>query len=207
MVIRESELQSKDVDEWYEAMREVLKDGSTINFNRIPDDVDLVMNSIRYPPHTGRNLPPAHNPNSRCTTPPMESKMEDIKTVTHEGQVYEIDQEYFFSNDGTHLVYGRLKAICPKSSYPFEAHDGSLCKYIGLIQDCKNMGTITPAPVPLVPLVHGKAYTFDYGDWKNVIGVYSKAGEFLGFSEHCNIHRSIDCTNIRPMAVVQGVKS
>ena len=129
--------------------------------------------------------------------------MEDIKTVTHEGQVYEIDQEYFFSNDGTHLVYGRLKAICPKSSYPFEAHDGSLCKYIGLIQDCKNMGTITPAPIELD---HGKAYTFDYrANRDSSIGVYSKNGSY--FVTIGSNYPSDDCTNIRPMAVVQGVKS
>ena len=34
-----------------------------------------------------------------------------ITTVTHDGQVYQIDQEYFFSNDGNHLVYGRLTSI------------------------------------------------------------------------------------------------
>jgi hypothetical protein len=125
--------------------------------------------------------------------------MSEIKTETHLGKVYQIDQEYLFSNDGTHLVYGRLKAVCPESSYPFEAHDGFFCKYIGLIQDCKDQGTITPAPIELD---HGKAYTFDYGDWKHVIGLYSKNIRcFIALNEDDNTYLASDCTNIRLMTV------
>jgi hypothetical protein len=125
--------------------------------------------------------------------------MSEIKTVTHEGKVYQIGQEYLFSNDGTHLVYGRLKAIFPASSYPFEAHDGFLCKYIGLIQDCKDQGAITPAPIKLG---HGKAYTFDTDDWKHVIGLYSKNSFcFIALNEDTNTYLASDCTNIRLMTV------
>tara|TARA_R110000803_G_C11817399_1_gene301505 strand:+ start:118 stop:660 length:543 start_codon:yes stop_codon:yes gene_type:complete len=139
------------------------------------------------------------------TTPPMESKMDDIKTVTHEGTIYQIGKAYLVDDGDGNWILIVLRSVVSSSSLPFR---DSLMGY----RACKNapadsVGTITPAPAPLVPLIHGKAYTFDYGDWKNVIGVYSKAGEFLGFSEYCNIHRSIDCTNIRPMAVVEGGKS
>jgi hypothetical protein len=123
--------------------------------------------------------------------------MSEIKTVTHLGKVYQIDQEYLFSNDGTHLVYGRLKAICPASSYPFEAHGGFLCKYIELIQDCKDQGTITPAPIELID---GEVYMFNYGNRLDAVGVYDKwekrfyhlRGMYFGFE---------GCTNIRLMTV------
>ena len=108
------------------------------------------------------------------------NKMSEIKTGTHFGKVYQIDQEYLFSNDGTHLVYGRLKAICPKSSYPFEAHDGFLCKYIGLIQDCKDQGTITPAPIELI---NGAAYMFDAKFIRNAVGIYHKSSHKMYFTE------------------------
>ena len=124
--------------------------------------------------------------------------MSEIKTETHLGKVYQIDQEYLFSNDGTHLVYGRLKAICPKSSYPFEAHDGFLCKYIGLIQDCKDQGTITPAPIELI---NGAAYMFNYHEnRKSVIGVYDDESKRLYFTK--GMWREVSsCTNIRLMTV------
>jgi hypothetical protein len=124
--------------------------------------------------------------------------MSEIKTVTHLGKVYQIDQEYLFSNDGTHLVYGRLKAICPKSSYPFEAHDGFLCKYIGLIQDCKDQGTIIPAPIELVD---GAAYMFDPHNTKllDVIGLYEKNNNQFYFNgRHVVLAH---CSNIRLMTV------
>jgi hypothetical protein len=124
--------------------------------------------------------------------------MSEIKTETHLGKVYQIDQEYLFSSDGTHLVYGRLKAICPKSSYPFEAHDGFLCKYIGLIQDCKDQGTITPAPIELVD---GAAYMFDLAtQW---VGFYVKERNsfFSGRSSGNKIAGVSECTNIRLMTV------
>jgi hypothetical protein len=53
-------------------------------------------------------------------------------------------------------------------------------------------------------LTHGKAYTFDYGDTKDVLGVYSISGKsFMGFTKSVNIYRSIDCKNIRSMLVVE----
>jgi hypothetical protein len=108
------------------------------------------------------------------------NKMSEIKTVTHEGKVYEIGQEYLFSNDGTHLVYERLKAICPKSSYPFEGHDGKFSKYIGVLSDCKDQGTITPAPVVLI---NGAAYMFDSKFMKDAVGIYDKSSHRIYFTE------------------------
>ena len=204
MIGQITELQPKDVGEWHEAMREVLKDGPAINFNAIPDDSDLVMNSIRYPPHTGRNLPPAHNPNSRCTTPPMESKMEDIKTVTHEGQVYQIDKPYLFLNANKRWEFGYLTKVNSVSQFPFINHVSEDFSSIKCLPEFRSgFGTITPAPIELD---HGKAYTFDYrANRDSSIGVYSKNGSY--FVTIGSNYPSDDCTNIRPMAVVEGVKS
>jgi hypothetical protein len=123
---------------------------------------------------------------------------EEIKTVTHAGKAYQVDQEYLFSNDGTHLVYGRLKAICPASSYPFEAHDGFLCKYIGLIQDCKDQGTITPAPIELID---GAPYMFYLKT--TLTGFYrasrkSFCTRLIGGNKICGV---TEATNIRLMTV------
>jgi hypothetical protein len=154
------------------------------------------INGVKFGPYEEVKGPPPPHVNQRCTMTPMENKMSEIKTETHLGKVYQIDQEYLFSNDGTHLFYGRLKAICPKSSYPFEAHDGKFSKYIGLIQDCKDQGTITPAPIELID---GAAYMFDYRASKDVIGIYSVCTETI--SSIGDDFVSKYCTNIRLMTV------
>jgi hypothetical protein len=140
---------------------------------------ELAPNGINFEHYEEFKGPPPHT-NQRCTMTPMENKMSEIKTETHLGKVYQIDQEYLFSNDGTHLFYGRLKAICPKSSYPFEGHDGKFSKYIGLIQDCKDQGTITPAPVELVD---GAAYMFDSKFIRDAVGIYCKKYHRMYFTE------------------------
>ena len=198
---------TKDVDEWHEAMKVAMEDGSTINFNAIPDDSDLVMNSIRYPPHTGLNLPTAHNPNSRCTTTPVESKMEDVKTVTHDGQVYQIGGVYLAKDtvDGEDIWTPiRLIRIDPKSKYPFRSssENGYGYKCITAVQSPQFIGTITPAPIRLV---NGKAYTFDYLSCTDIIGLYNASRKRFLMADGCEL--STQCTNIRPMAVVDGVKS
>jgi hypothetical protein len=134
-----------------------------------------------------------------CIATPVENKMDEVKTETHLGKVYQIDQEYLFSNDGTHLVYGRLKAICPKSSYPFEAHDGFLCKYIGLIQDCKDQGTITPAPIEYID---NAPYIFEVGGSQH-LGFYEKSQKafFDRDDGGDEVAKLSDCTNIRLMTV------
>ena len=125
--------------------------------------------------------------------------MSKIKTVTHEGKVYEIGQEYLFSNDGTHLVYERLKAICPKSSYPFEGHDGKFSKYIGVLSDCKDQGTITPAPIELI---NGAAYMFDVRE-NTFLGFYreSRKSFFYEITNGNKIAGASEATNIRLMTV------
>jgi hypothetical protein len=168
---------------------------------------ELAPNGINFGPYEEFKGPPPAHPNQRCTMTPMENKMDEVKTVMHEGNIYDLDAIYLAndigSGEGNLWTAIRLISVNPKSTHPFRVSDREGYKYITVIRSPQTFGTITPAPVPLI---HGKAYTFDYGDWENVIGVYSQAGEFIGFSNYYNIHRSIDCTNIRAMAVVETLK-
>jgi hypothetical protein len=162
-------------------------------------DIKVLLDKVSFP--CPRMTPPPHI-NQRCTMTPMENKMDKVITVTRDEKVYEIGKDYLFSQDGLLWIYNKL----------IEAHHSHNCfstydmdyPYMKEVPASENMGTITPAPVPLI---HGKAYTFDYGETKDVLGVYSISGKsFMGFTKSVNIYRSIDCTNIRPMAVVETLK-
>ena len=139
------------------------------------------------------------------TTPPMESKMDDIKTVTHEGTIYQIGKAYLVDDGDNNWILIVLRSVVSSSSLPFRS---SLMGY----RACKeapadSVGTITPAPIDLD---HGKAYTFDYTlsggvGVTDTIGIYD---EFVGRISHLKGWNAIEnCTNIRPMAVVEGGKS
>ena len=219
-------LQPKDVDEWHEAMRVAMKDGSTINFKLIPDDSDLVMrsifknvadechsqakeltpNGVKFGPYEEVKGPPPAHLFQPCTTTPTESKMGDVKTVTHDGNVYQIGKNYLLSDNGTDFSLAKLVGI-KKTDWPFQTNDGDVFKYIHEMSALKNIGTITPEPVPLI---HGKAYTFDY-TLSGGVGVTGTVGIF-DKRQKCFavIGRSVafeDCKNIRPMAVVEDAKS
>jgi hypothetical protein len=207
-------------------LKESMSNGAAINFNPVPDDSDLVMksifknvadechrqakelapNGINFGPYEEFKVPPAHI-NQRCTMTPMENNMIEVKTEISDGQVYQIGKYYLFSDGGDYWHLLKLKRLVKTLPITFEVwvtnNKFTVFNFIKEAPASECMGTITPAPVPLI---HGKAYTFDYGDWKNVIGVYSQAGEFIGFTDYYNIHRSIDCTNIRAMAVVETLK-
>jgi hypothetical protein len=120
--------------------------------------------------------------------------MSEIKTVTHEGKVYQLNKDYFFGNYKRTL---KLIRIDIASEFPFRVfengiEDGYARIYLGSAE----FGTITPAPIELE---HGKAYTFDHGDNKHVVGVYdNKDDDFIG-ADDC--FESRDCTNIRLMTV------
>jgi hypothetical protein len=60
---------------------------------------------------------------------------------------------------------------------------------------------VKPLPEPIV-LDHGKAYTFDCVDGRDVIGLYSKNIRcFIALNEDDNTYLASDCTNIRLMTV------
>jgi hypothetical protein len=70
--------------------------------------------------------------------------MSDFKTVTYEGNVYEIGKYYLFSDNGNEWALSRLVCINSQDSFKFES-DRSVWN---LIKETKgSVGTITPAPI------------------------------------------------------------
>tara|TARA_R110000803_G_scaffold196737_1_gene260135 strand:+ start:200 stop:718 length:519 start_codon:yes stop_codon:yes gene_type:complete len=64
-----------------------------------------------------------------------------------------------------------------------------------------NRAYAKPIPAP-IELDHGKAYTFDYSDSKDVVGVYNTLNDdFIGTDD---TYYYSDCTNIRPMTVAES---
>ena len=190
---------------------------NAINFNPIPDYSDLVMesifknvadkchsqakelapNGINFVPYEEVKGPPPPHVNQRCTMTPMENKMSEIKTVTHEGKVYQIDQDYLFSVRGTTWVYEKLTGIDYSDSKPFCTASNEWL-YIKEVPASENMGTITPAPIELV---NGAAYMFDPHNTKllDVIGLYEKNNNQFYFNgRHVVLAH---CSNIRLMTV------
>jgi hypothetical protein len=169
-------------------------------FKKVADECyrqakELTPNGVKFGPYEEVKGPPPAQTNQRCTMTPMENKMSEIKTVTHEGQVCQIGKNYLFSDNGTDFHLAKLVGI-KKGKWPFQTNDADVFKYIHEASALKDIGTITPAPVKLD---HGKAYTFDYFDNKHVVGVYdNKDDDFIG-ADDCFEPR--DCTNIRLMTV------
>jgi hypothetical protein len=121
--------------------------------------------------------------------------MSEIKTVTHEGKVYEIGKYYLFSDSGCKWSVDRLACINSQNSFIFES-DRSVWN---LIKETKHaIGTITPAPIELDD---GAAYMFDWIErtMKNSVGVYDLSSQRFYFVKG-HILASY-CTNIRLMTV------
>jgi hypothetical protein len=123
--------------------------------------------------------------------------MSEIKTVTYEGEVYQIDQDYLFSVRGATWVYEKLTGIDYSDSNPF-CTESNEWLYIKEVPASENMGTITPAPIELI---NGAAYMFNSHEDNllDAIGVYSESHNTLTtFKNLCAV---FDCTNIRLMTV------
>ena len=121
------------------------------------------------------------------------------KPVTEEykGNIYEIGQDYLFRNNGSSLTYSKLENIIFSDAYPFKTVNCNY-KYIEEVPSSKHLGTITPAPVPLI---HGKAYTFD-NKGASYIGIYaSPPHRFINVD---GFTLSSYCTNIRLMTVAES---
>jgi hypothetical protein len=122
--------------------------------------------------------------------------MSEIKTVTHEGKVYQIDQDYLFSVRGTTWVYEKLIGIDYSYSKNFCTASNEWL-YIKEVPASENMGTITPAPIELI---NGAAYMFDYDGRKiDRVGVYDEPSNRFYFP--IGHSPTSSCTNIRLMTV------
>jgi hypothetical protein len=123
--------------------------------------------------------------------------MSEIKTVTYDGQVYQIGKSYLFSMSGVTWTYDKLKDV----NGEYKNYFGTPSKewrYIKELPASEGMGTITPAPIELVD---GAAYMFDShkNNLLDAIGVYSKVHNTL--TTFKNLCAAFDCTNIRLMTV------
>jgi hypothetical protein len=120
--------------------------------------------------------------------------MSEIKTVTHDGKVYQLGKHYLFSDDGSNWTISSLKSISYASDFPFRS--GFSWRLIKEFES-SDVGTITPAPIELVD---GAAYMFDFQGRKvDRIGIYHKeVNHFIFPIGHTHV---TNCTNIRPMTV------
>jgi hypothetical protein len=128
--------------------------------------------------------------------------MSEIKTVTHDGQIYQIGGLYLVndigSGKGNLWSPIKLTSIDPQSGWPFKSSLGEGFAFIAVIRSPQTFGTITPAPIELVD---GAAYMFDWTErpMKNSVGVYDlNSQRFYFVSGHI---LSSYCTNIRLMTV------
>jgi hypothetical protein len=121
--------------------------------------------------------------------------MSDCKTVTHEGNVYQIGSVYEFSDDGVDWALDYLLEVGNNPTCPFEAkqYEWELIRKANY-----TMGTITPAPIDLID---GNAYMFNV-QGNEVIGLYSSDDETLTSARYC-LHYSM-MSNIRPMTVAES---
>jgi hypothetical protein len=81
------------------------------------------------------------------------NKMSEIKTVTHDGQVYQIG-ELYLANDigsGKGNLWNPIKltSINPQSGWPFMSSLGEGFAFIAVIRSTQTFGTITLAPIEL----------------------------------------------------------
>jgi hypothetical protein len=121
--------------------------------------------------------------------------MSDIKTVTHEGQVYQLEKPYLFSISGVTWFYAKLIDIDGGCSKPF-CTKFKEWRYIKEVSASEEFGTITPAPIELID---GAAYMFDLAtQW---VGFYVKERNsfFSGRSSGNKLAGVSECKNIRLM--------
>ena len=127
----------------------------------------------------------------------MNNKHIEPASKEYQGQLYQLDQGYLFSNNQKHWMFTFLIDIDKTCNQAFVTSQQSFL-YIKKLPASENMGTITPAPIELVD---GAAYMFDWIErpMKNSVGVYDlNSQRFYFVSGHI---LSSYCTNIRLMTV------
>ena len=118
---------------------------------------------------------------------------EEIKTATHEGNVYQIGKHYAFSDDGKEWELDILEGFDEEDAHP--CHGELEIWRLIRIMESSELGTITPVPIELID---GAAYMFDYQGSQGV-GLYEKDKDsffMVGYSYNLE-----NCTNIRLMTV------
>jgi len=111
--------------------------------------------------------------------------MSEIKTVTHEGNVYQIGQGYLFNDGGDYWHFLKLKRLVVGSPLRFEvwvtANKFTVFSHIKEVPASKDIGTLTPAPIELVD---GAAYMFNIRDGKHHhAGIYDERQGIFSISQ------------------------
>jgi hypothetical protein len=111
--------------------------------------------------------------------------MSEIKTVTHEGKVYQIGKDYLFSAAGKTWIYDKLTKIDKLTNTEVGCEEVFCTQktewsYIKKVPAPENIGTITPAPIELID---GAAYMFDSKFMKDAVGIYDKSSHRIYFTE------------------------
>jgi hypothetical protein len=119
-------------------------------------------------------------------------------TKEYEGQLYQLDQGYLFSNNQKHWMFTFLIDIDKTCNQAFVTSQQSFL-YIKKLPTSEHIGTIKPAPIELID---GAAYMFDeqepYSN-KNCIGIYEKHEHKFHLKNYATLVKV--CTNIRLMTV------
>jgi hypothetical protein len=130
--------------------------------------------------------------------------MSEVNTVMHEGNVYEFNKPYMFSNadeaDPLDWEHGTLIGILDSTSYKFKTPYNS---YVYIKEmEAKDLGTITPAPIELID---NAPYMFEVGGSK-FLGFYETSQEAFFDRDDGGekVAELSDCTNIRPMTVAES---
>ena len=118
---------------------------------------------------------------------------EEIKTVTHKGNVYQIGKHYAFSDDGKEWVLDILEGFDEEDAHPCRG-ELEIWRLIRIMEPSE-LGTITPVPIELID---GAAYMFDYRQ-DSRIGIYERLA--LRFINVDGFTLLKVCTNIRLMTV------
>jgi hypothetical protein len=122
--------------------------------------------------------------------------MNEIKTVTYKGKVYQLGGVYEFSDKGIDWALDELLYLDEGKSLPFctRQYEWELIR-----EASYSMGTITPAPIEYID---NAPYIFEVGGSQH-LGFYEKSQEafFDRDDGGDEVAKLSDCTNIRLMTV------
>tara|TARA_R110000744_G_scaffold181939_1_gene301121 strand:+ start:406 stop:783 length:378 start_codon:yes stop_codon:yes gene_type:complete len=122
--------------------------------------------------------------------------MSECKTVTYEGNVYQIGKAYAFSDEGKEWEYDILVGFNEGRLYPFIG-EIDVWQLVRAIEPSR-LGTITPESIKLID---GGAYMFNPHNTKllDVIGLYEENNNRFYFNgKHVDLAY---CSLIRLMAI------
>ncbi len=132
-----------------------------------------------------------------CSNEVTRLKGNEMNTITHKGNIYQIGRSYEFSSDGDMWELGVLDDYTEDVIFPFRSNTGNQLRWFQMIRlQQVPVGTITEAPVELVD---GEYYQFDYGIMSAIKGGYDKKGDY--FWVKGSTLPTKQCTDIKPLTI------